>query len=329
MRSANSHAASQGSEPLADTMTTRVCPNAESSRPGAVVKSNKSRAEVRRGLVWCCTRPPQSEYNARSPGYRAHHQPAQEVQPDLIFRPRHATRTHMNTYHRWFRFTAVFAVLVGCSSANAAPFVRLEVSAMVVEVVDNQNILGGQVSVGDTLSGIGQYDTQLVDSDNDASIGSYDGVDISKNFLQGTNNASGFFETTDFFDIRVENNFNGHDTVVLWASGDTTPSTLIVDGIDYVDLVITLEDEQGTVFADDSLPTTFDLSSFEKAELVLSGENGFSQQVLYSVTASITSINVTSVPEPSSFCILATLFVGILKPRLNSRLKTHKFRLTD
>lgn len=200
-------------------------------------------------------------------------------------------------------FLSSVFLLASAIPATAEMTIRVDVEATVDNVFDPVDILGDTVLVGDSLEGLVQYSTGLTDLDPDPTIGFYDGVPIEENFMEGSNEASGFFQTTLFFDVTVSDGVNGSDVIEFFASGDTTPSTLDVAGIQFVDLVLTLTDTDGTVLQDDSLPTNFDLADFESAQIVLSGED--SQDFVYFVEASITSLSITAIPEPgSSFAML-------------------------
>ncbi|QDT07245.1 hypothetical protein K227x_56710 [Rubripirellula lacrimiformis] len=204
--------------------------------------------------------------------------------------------------------------------SEAAPSVRFSVVATVENIYDPIGILGGSIQLGDPLKGLIQYETNLPDMDPDPSRGLYDGDPISRNFMIGSDSSSGFFSTEFFFDVSIadESPGNGADSIEFFASGDTTPSTLILTGVDYVDLQVNLTDLDGTAFNADVLPTQLDLADFEVATVTLSAEN-FLQEFQYSVDARITSITTTAIPEPQSASALVMVLAGLGWRRWRSR----------
>ena len=204
----------------------------------------------------------------------------------------------------------LLAVALHNIPAAYAELVTFQVTATVDTVDDPNWLLGGSILVGDTLEGTLQYDTSLPDLEPDANLGTYFASPPGGSFIEGTSSASGFFETIDFFDAVVGNGptSGDEDFVVFFATGDTTPSTLVHPSVDWVDLAVVLYDFDGTVFSNDSLPTTLDLAEFELAEVELTSEDD--QNFIYAVTATITDI--AQVPEPSTLLLGAVAAIGLL-----------------
>lgn len=203
------------------------------------------------------------------------------------------------------RLLTIAGCLLSAAPLFAAPLVRYEARATVDFVNDPFNVLAGLIQPGDTLTGLFQYDLALPDQDPSVEFGFYDGVPLSDNFISGTRGSGDFFETQLFFDISVENDVV--DRVELFASGDTIPSTLAAPGIDFVDLQVILQDDDGTALSSDALPTDFNLADYETAVVYLSAEtSGPVPQIVYEVEAIIDSITRTVVPEPQSLALLAS-----------------------
>jgi hypothetical protein len=190
-------------------------------------------------------------------------------------------------------------------SVIGSDLVTYNITATVVSVDDPLGLLVGSVDVEDTLTGVLQYDLSINMADDDPSPNSSSRLvsPPGDNFLQGTNGASGFFETIDFFFASTENDADDGDFLAFIATGDTTPSTLSFPGADYVDLEVMLHDSDGTVLSNDLLPASLDLADFEGAELFLSSEGSTAEPpyyfLLYEVRALITSITAVSAPDPT------------------------------
>jgi len=211
--------------------------------------------------------------------------------------------------------TSLLLLALFCTPANGTNLVAFEITATVDLVSDPLGVLSGSIAVNDTLTGILQYDLDLVDGRADANLGSYLAVPLVDNFINGTNGATGNFETTVSLEITVGDDF-GSDQINFSASGDTIPSAIAVSGIDFVEIDIILQDTDETAFSDDSLPATLDLADFEEASLSFLAGGSSSSSLASFVQATITSITPTTpVPEPSTLLLGAMAGLGMLARR--------------
>ncbi|MDC0935596.1 PEP-CTERM sorting domain-containing protein [Pirellulales bacterium] len=196
----------------------------------------------------------------------------------------------------------------------ASNLVTFQVTAVVDNVDDPFGIIGSNIMAGDSLTGIWQYDRDLVDNDPDPKYGEFSADPPGDNFINGTNEGSSFYQTSLFMLAFVENDPLFSQSFFFLTSGDTTPSLVDHPDVDYVDLEILLVDDDSTAFVDDGLPADLVLADFEIKNLVLSGDtmdpNTGGHFTPFAVYATITGL--TRVPEPSTIILtsLAGLFLA-------------------
>ncbi|TWT66980.1 hypothetical protein Pla123a_44090 [Posidoniimonas polymericola] len=198
--------------------------------------------------------------------------------------------------------SAVFLMFL--PGVATAQFVTYAITAEVIDVYDPYGIIDGAILLEDVLVGELQYNLSLPDDNENASVGSYFAMAPSDSYVQGSNAASGFFETTDFFAAYIEDNAPwGADYLLFYGSGDTTPSALDNPQVDYVDLDVELIDYDQTVLTSDGLPPALNLADFEEAHLILTGEwfnpGTLSDEFSFSVEAVITSLTPIGPPGPA------------------------------
>ncbi|TWT36734.1 hypothetical protein KOR34_16740 [Posidoniimonas corsicana] len=198
---------------------------------------------------------------------------------------------------------AGLALSLALPLAAEAQLVAYTITAEVIDVDDPFEILGDAVQLEDILTGVMQYDLSLADESDDPSIGSFSADAPSDNYINGTNGASGNFETLDFFGAYVEDNAPwGADYLLFYGSGDTTPSALEHPAVEYIDLDVELIDYDQDALSSDALPGSIDLADFEEANLFLTGE-WFNPETLnyefsFSVEAIITALTPVGPPSP-------------------------------
>lgn len=207
--------------------------------------------------------------------------------------------------------TTLLLVAFFCAPATGSNLVTFQITATVDTVVDPLDVLGGNILVGDTMTGILQYDLDLTDDDPDGNYGIYFSDPPGDNFIEGSNGASGNFETIDYFEAVVSNGYFGVDLISFSASGDTTPSAIAHPSVEWVDLDILLTDTDSTVFSGDSLPASLNLADFEEKQLILSGERWDEDISDYATTFEVFA-TITTIPEPNTLLLGALASVGLL-----------------
>lgn len=201
--------------------------------------------------------------------------------------------------------SAVLTLLL--PSVAAAQLVAYEFVAEVTYVDDPYGLLAEPVAIGDPLTGVFQYDLGLVDDDEDPGYGFYyDDESFESSFVTGTNAASGFFETQDYFGVSLgDNEFGQEDYLYIFGTGDTNPSSLSHPKVDYVDFDVELVDYDQTALTSDALPTSLNLADFEEANIYLSCEwfdpDTFAFELPLDVVAEITSLTPLSMGPAGDF----------------------------
>lgn len=217
----------------------------------------------------------------------------------------------------------IAAVLSLASVTATADLAAFRYSATVSNVSDANDVLGGQISIGDTVDGNFWYDTDLpdlfpdrpelgryvaprpyVDNGIAATVGPIDlntmGVTRAIPIPQAVND--------DWIDDSITYGFTWW-TNDLGFMGESDP---------YTQVAISLRDKSYTAFSSDSLPLTYDLDDFAdwndlKAVLINGGgtDADGTRYGVFSVAATLTEIESIPIPTPSAF-ILGGIGLGMV-----------------
>jgi hypothetical protein len=161
-------------------------------------------------------------------------------------------------------------------------------------------------TVGDPASGSFLIDTAIADSDADPLIGLYfDAVsNIASDF-------GGYLASSASGAIQIRNGSAALADEMIVAGN--TPTGNSVEGIPISAIVFDVADQTQALFASDAIPTSLDLADltghFAKLDFFDIGLN--------SVTANLTSLSYTPIPEPGSGLLLGlgTLALAALRRR--------------
>ncbi len=189
------------------------------------------------------------------------------------------------------RLGILVAVLLGVAPGAHATLMKITFTGSVTGV---PTAFLGTFNPTDPASGTIFFESSTQDNlPGDPNSAVYDGA---LNGVTHTVQFGGYTATGDMGSITMS--LGAFD---IWTAFVGNVSGAGVVGFTLVDVILALEDNTGSAFPDDSLPTSFDLNDFslEQARLVFqdAGMN------FATVTATLTSISV-SVPEPSSGLLL-------------------------
>ena len=152
-------------------------------------------------------------------------------------------------------FTALFVVLGLWTGSLRAELITIHLTAEVIYVNDIANLLEGNVSLGDIITGSYSYDSDTLDSSPLDSVGAYEhytppyGINLSVGgFVFQTNP-----ENVDFL-VGIGNNH-------MYSSWDNYSVTSyknlpLYEGVNVQLIGWGLEDPSGTALSGDTLPTT-------------------------------------------------------------------------
>ena len=155
---------------------------------------------------------------------------------------------------------ALLAGLVGTDQATAISF---NFSGTITGVADNDNLLDGSIIVGDAFSGTFSYESSIPDNNPDPTV--YGGV-LSTNITSVVTAGNYVFQgdpgtidlanqSSDFLGFLFRHTSNPPIDL------GPTPGGNIIR--------LSFGDDSGTVFSDDVLPTSLDLSNFISASIDL------------------------------------------------------------
>lgn len=216
--------------------------------------------------------------------------------------------------------TPLFALLffiLATPWADAQNPVAFAITATVAE--NNEPGLITNVSVGDTISLLMQYDANL---SGDGIIDQNDPVGLQNNFIEASFGSGFTFGDVDGFSYNLIDNTNPafDDSITLSYSGDTTPF-LFGDGsggpaeFEFAVVWIDFFDSTAQALSGSTLPETINLGDFESATISL--DTGFIGGTSTSaLVANITSVVSVPVPEPRSIALLALGAIGLATRRL-------------
>jgi hypothetical protein len=194
--------------------------------------------------------------------------------------------------------------------------VAFNIVAQVASVYDSGNVLGGAISVGDTIVGQYTYLSTTPDTNSLPTIGSYwhssppYGITLTAGeytFQTDPGDVNFYFE--------IANGHTGFDGYMLRSYNNLPPS----DGVWVQTISWQLDDPTTTALSSDALPTVApDLSAWQSAGLVISGYDYDEDQ--FFIQAHVTSIVCAySSPEPAEAIqalideVLALVDSGALK----------------
>ncbi|MCW8957194.1 MAG: hypothetical protein OQL09_09950, partial [Gammaproteobacteria bacterium] len=193
----------------------------------------------------------------------------------------------------------VFTGLALLATSVQAELITINVSATVNHVDDMGNVLGGQLTPGDIITGSYTYDTATIDRDTSPEFGNYphaSGVGNMSFTVNGINFSSDQSAPDDSYAIAIENYSNIDIYRVMSFMNQTLPSGARIDflGIDLADFT-------GTAINSDALPTTApDLSGYEIIDLHGDGRSADGLN-WFNFSAKITSLTVDGSAPSGSY----------------------------
>ncbi len=188
-------------------------------------------------------------------------------------------------------------------TANAA-LIEIGLTAQITELYDTPEIFGGQIHVGDIITGSYKYDSDTPDSALSPTVGSYWFPDPSYSLVL---NAGPFTFQSDpdmYFNIRIANNHSSlpYDSYVVDSRYNLPVSeTVSVDSIYW-----RLHDNSATAHSSVALPTTPPvLEDFPDSEPLHIWGAAFDpdDRIGFSIHAPVTSVWL--IPEPATIFLLA------------------------
>ncbi len=196
-------------------------------------------------------------------------------------------------------------VLFAVSAPSEAAIVRYVFEGVVETIVDNGNVLGTDVQVGDTFAGTYSYDSDLVDTRPDDHL-----VGLYFNPFSSLNATLGSFtlQSGDTDSLRVEN-MSVRDSIGL-GSSDFESDGLSIDG-----MVLRFTDSTASLWDTDALPSyvppfdSFDSTFFDIEGNRNPGDIGFD------IEGTLTFL----IPEPSSLMIILCASPWLLRKRMGIR----------
>lgn len=192
--------------------------------------------------------------------------------------------------------SAAAFVIAGAGPASALR-IQVQASGVLDAVYDPTALLTPfGVDVGDTFSGLLEYDVPIADSDASASSGAYTDVDTVLALSHDESNAGVALQgpTISVFD-------GASDGLDVSGPPDTINLFPVVDVV-----IFSLADSSGTVFGSDALPTTLALGDFTSSFIEVSGPD-------FVVEGHLTALSVTALPEPGSILIVVSALGGLVR----------------
>jgi len=205
---------------------------------------------------------------------------------------------------------AAGAALIGALFATsvAAEVVSIQVTGTVENLYDPDNALGGQVQVGQTVTGVYSYDTDVPDQDPTPEYGRYeqDPGQVSVSFDIGTFTfaSAASAQSSSIFAVDVGNSDWGD-----WFHVSSLMNNLPLSNgssVDYID--IDLYDPSATAFSSDALPEAPPgLTSFEHHGIHFSGQSSSGHPYDFEVRIDSQQLASDTQLPPGTFEIVAQI----------------------
>ena len=188
----------------------------------------------------------------------------------------------------------VIGVLLSCGGLVRAEYITIAISGQVTKVSDQYNNFGGQISIGDVITGTYTYHSTTFDSDPASDMGVYDDY-VSPAGMTLTVSGVVFETDTHNIDLYIGVNNDAHlEDKLNIASNHNLP---LSNGMLVQHIIWQLDDPTSTALSSDALPLTApDLTKWNSNVLNISTDRNFG------ITATITSAVI--VPEPCSILLL-------------------------
>jgi hypothetical protein len=186
--------------------------------------------------------------------------------------------------------------------------------------VGSSAFAGADVTIGDTISGLFQYDTSVGPSDYQPTQAP---GSLYRSFNSGAADAVSYLDwnTSLAFSSTPELNWLGKTFVQDSAPvpGSSTSDSLLLsraatDGVFFNGATIWLNDLSGTAFGTADMPATLDLNAFQFASLN-AGFLRVSDKAFMGFSAELSSLERADVPEPGSMALFAIAGAGLLRVR--------------
>ncbi|MGA2916207.1 MAG: PEP-CTERM sorting domain-containing protein [Sedimentisphaerales bacterium] len=199
------------------------------------------------------------------------------------------------------RISVLAAILLCCICLPVqADLITIGLTGKIIRADDPQNVFGGQIQWGDTVTGTYTYDTSTPDSEPlDPSAGVYwhyntpCGVSVTiNNFIFQTN------PNNIRFKVGIGDNYPSFGDIYNFISYNNSP---LPNGTSIDTIVWQITDSTGTALSSDALPTTApNLDDWNMDYgLSITGPRGWD----YLLRADITSVML--IPEPTTLLLLA------------------------
>lgn len=202
---------------------------------------------------------------------------------------------------------ALMLMIVFSAGMVHAAIITLHFTGEITDVIDDQNTLGGAISVGDSFSTTLNFDAALVtDTQGDPDLGYYPWYSISgANIMTQINGFT--FETNPASQQTHWMVWNdcpsGADRHTIKGFDPVADSTL--SSVYFELLRLNFYDYSETAFSTDALPVTIDLASFGLRELIIQTTNTTGAN--FAITGTI-----NAVPVPAAVWLLGSGLLGLV-----------------
>ncbi len=205
---------------------------------------------------------------------------------------------------KFFNVLGVCLVVTLATAVCSATIITIAVEGVVDSVDDPCSLLVGQITTGDTITGLYSYDTTLPNASSNTNVAYWYQTDQSTKF--SINIGTLEFITTNYL-FGISNDSYGKD-----GYGPVSSSSFLVDNLPVNNMAWLLNDSTQTAIANLNIPLDApNLSDWDFNHLTIEGAIDCDNQ--YAIEGHITSAIV--IPEPMTMGILVLGSLVIMRRR--------------
>jgi len=200
------------------------------------------------------------------------------------------------------------SLLLSVSLQASSAIISYDFTGTLSTVNDTDNLLGGNLAIGDIFTGIVSYESNSPDG---SSRPDYFTSSAEVELTARINNYT-------FTSIYSSVDLNSDSEYIHFVTGYESEPFIDLGSNSGRLITLLLSDSDNTIFENDYLPTSLNLSNTASTLFSLHGDTGIGGPT-FSINGELTSLTTSTVPEPSTLAIFALGMMGLASRRFKKR----------